>query len=313
MNPVSNLLSWTWDKLRGNPYRYSYAIPGYYEVMSWEVTTLVYANWQVLKQDVALDIVQRDKIKPHFRYRHFTKRKKDGSLRHLVEPDERLKQIQHIILKRTLNKKSPHPAAVGFQKGKSIADHLWPHAGARVIITSDIQDFFPSTKAWRIEEWWRTQFESPQAAHFYTLFTSYQGSLPQGAPTSPALSNLVNFEMDRQLSQLVLRYGGRYTRYCDDMVFSWHGNDRPPADIENTVRTIIHNYGYDLHPRKGWRVYTDRDEPEITGAVLNRRGTVSIPKHMEQLMRELRKSADPADLERLNGYEGYRQMVEDAH
>ena len=56
--------------------------------------------------------------------------------------------------------------------------------------------------------------------------------------------------------------GGRYTRYCDDMVFSWRLESGPPSDFESGVRATLHEFGYTLHPEKGWRVHQRRDEPE---------------------------------------------------
>jgi hypothetical protein len=140
-----------------------------------------------------------------------------------------------------------------------------------------------------------------------TLLTTYRGSLPQGAPTSPALSNVINFEMDKALERRVIHNGGTYTRYGDDMVFSWHYP--PPADFAIAAQNIIREAGYRLHPTKGWRVYQRSDEPEVTGLVLKRDGSVQIPPAMQKHMHKLSRSSDPIDRLRLIGYHGYQQMV----
>jgi hypothetical protein len=124
------------------------------------------------------------------------------------------------------------------------------------------------------------------------------------------LSNLVNKQLDIRLFKLVKQHNGRYTRYADDMVFSWQTRSRPPSDFEFTVRRILREYGYRLHPRKGWAVWSRNDEPQVTGLVLTKRGEVDVPDSMREIMKELRRSDDENDLFRLAGYEGYRQMLQ---
>src|SRR5262249_5437808 len=147
---------------------------------------------------------------------------------------------------------------------------------------------------------------SADTARLLTLLTTDRGGLPQGAPTSPALSNLVNRDLDERLLQRAMRTGGRYTRYCDDLAFSWRHGPAPPSDFEAGVRAVLAEFGYDLHPRKGWRVcHLARGEAEITGVILTRRGGVRLPEAMRRRMRRLAGSDDPADARRLEGYEAY--------
>src|SRR5262245_26315412 len=98
------------------------------------------------------DVVAAGSLHPHFHYRHFLKPKKDGGRREIAEPDPRLKRIQREILARHLVSEAPHPAALAYQTGKSTADHVWAHAGAAVIVTADVRDFFPTTSARRVED-----------------------------------------------------------------------------------------------------------------------------------------------------------------
>lgn len=308
MNPVIDQWLSLWDKLTGRSYP-RYRTPRW-DLLEWQTTRLVNYAYGYMTYETALDMLNRGTLKPYFRYRHFSKPKKDGKLRELVEPDVNLKAIQRLILKRYLEKEPLHQAAVGFRSKKSITDHVWPHAGAAIIIASDIQDFFPSTNRWRVEDWWIKLLQSEQAAKLLTILTTYHGGLPQGAPTSPALSNLLNQQMDSRLFNAARDSGATYTRYCDDMLFSWQGKRQPPADFEQIVKSTLREFGYTAHPDKGWQVYSRRDEPEVTGVVLNKHGRVEIPERLHQIMRELRKSDNPYDKARLLGYESYRQMVE---
>src|SRR5262249_54303623 len=145
-----------------------------------------------------------------------------------------------------------------------------------------------------------------------TSLTTYLGSLPQGAPTSPALSNLVNVELDAAIDRRVLASGGIYTRYADDMVFSWPVGYGPPADFENAVRSLLRAEGYNLHPTKAWHVWRRQEEPEVTGLTLTRRGQVEIRESMLRIMRLLSTSGDSHDQARLAGYRGYSRMVKQA-
>jgi RNA-directed DNA polymerase len=258
---------------------------------------------------IAYDIVKNESLKPHFHYRHFTKPKKNGGVRELAEPDPILKDIQYEIIRRHLGVENRHPTSVGFVKGKSIADHVWAHAGAQWIITCDIADFFPNTKRWRVLDFWKDRFpEQEEFARFLTTLTTYKGGLPQGAPTSPTLSNEVNYRMDKVLHDRIESSGGVYTRYADDIVFSWQGNHPPPADFKQAVMGTLNDNGYELNPRKGWHEYQAKDEPEITGVILTKKGKVKVPSWIHDRINELEK--DPDESAKLSGYKGFVNMIE---
>ncbi len=292
--------------------------PRRYEYIQDPLYRLRYLLTTGYSRQVPYDALLRGKLPPRYRYRHFTTPKKDGTRRKLAEPGVDLKAMQHTILANLLASDIPHQATVGYRKGMSVADHAWPHAGARTIITADIQDFFPSTKRYRVRQYWHSyvnRYWHPQELNDHevqllTNLTTYLGALPQGAPTSPALSNLVNKAMDARLYNIAAHSGGRYTRYADDIVFSWRLQTRPPSDFEGTVRRVLREYGYRLHPRKGWHVWSRTDEPEFTGVVLTAGGGVDVPPSMRRLMEGLAASDDPYDWHRLQGYKGYRQMVQ---
>ena len=254
------------------------------------------------------DVVTSGSLFPHLGYRRFHKPKKDGGRREICEPDARLKRLQQEVLTRYLTTEEPHPAAVAYRPGKSTADHAWAHAGAAILVTADVRDFFPCTRADRIEAWWRDRADD-DTARMLTLLTTLDGGLPQGAPTSPALSNLVNIDLDTRLLTRALAAGARYTRYCDDLAFSWPVAGGPPSGFERSVRATLHEFGYELHPEKGWRVHERANEPEVTGLILTRSGRVRLPDRLRRLMRLLSRSRDGHDRERLAGYRGYAKMV----
>jgi hypothetical protein len=279
-----------------------------------EVSLLPGNEWGNLLAELGLppnafrDVAAAGSLHPHFHYRAFTRAKKDGGRREIAEPNVKLKQVQREIINRFFKAEEPHPAATAYRRKMSIADHVWPHVGAAVLVTADVRDFFPSTAAWRVEEWWRQRVDDA-AARLLTLLTTYRGGLPQGAPTSPGLSNFVNRELDDRIASRAVVAGACYTRYCDDIVFSWRHDAGPPSEFEGSVRRTLHEFGYTLHPQKGWRVHRGGDEPEITGVVLGRYGGVRLPDDLRGRMRTLARSNDPRDAERLAGYRGYEAML----
>lgn len=248
---------------------------------------------------------------PEWDYRRFTIPKADGAARVIEEPGPALKEAQTAINNKLLARAMPHASVMSYRTGHSVADHAWAHAGAELIITADIQDFFPSTRADRVESFWFDMYRRQPTAEFMTMLTTHRGGLPQGAPTSPVLSNLVNMQLDKKLAQRAQMAGGRYTRYADDIAFSFRrSRSRLPSDFEQGVRAIIRQHGYQLHPRKGWCVYHRKDEPTVTGLKLTKEGGVRVSDVVRESIAELRKSTDPQDEMRLAGYEGFLQMVE---
>jgi RNA-directed DNA polymerase len=305
-NPLRDSWGRFWGRLTGQGY-YPQRYLDYN--LDSETMNFVHVIWQYqqFEYEQALELLERQNLYPMLPYRHFKRRKDDGGFRELAEPDPLLKNIQTRILAVYLKNAAVHRAAMGYRPKLSIANHVWAHVGAKVVITADIQDFFPSSREHRIRAWWASQFASESAVELATLLTTYRGSLPQGAPTSPALSNLVNFGLDDLLSRKIERSGGTYTRYVDDMVFSWQGNYPPESSIRQSIGAALHEFGYELNAEK-WHEYCAEDEPEITGVILRKHGKVTIPKAMQQKIKQLERNEPNSP--RLAGYRGFQKMVE---
>ena len=93
-----------------------------------------------------------------------------------------------------------------------------------------------------------------------TKWTTYKGGLPQGAPTSPRLSNLVNYGMDAQLFGMALKFGAKYTRYADDMTFSLPQDNRNViAQLITFTQETVKEYDYHLHTRKKLQIRRRHD------------------------------------------------------
>ncbi len=243
-----------------------------------------------------------------FHYRSLERRKRDGSPRRLYEPATKLKALQRLLLRYYLEILPVHPAATGFRRGFSPVANARRHAGQDVVVTADIETFFNATSRGRIETYFRDLRWDEVTTTILTRLCTLRGALPQGAPTSPILSNLVNAGLDARLTRLVHETGGRYTRYGDDLTFSW-AHAAPPAHFQHAVRRALLDHGYRLNQRKGWRRYELKRgaRPRITGILLGRDGRLHPPPEVQQQMRRLRRQIrnDPQALARLQGYQSF--------
>ena len=114
----------------------------------------------------------------------------------------------------------------------------------------------------------RTYVLASEALAILVRLSVFRGGLPQGAPTSPALSNLINFEMDTALHELAVMNGAQYSRYADDLAFSWPSRTVEPTMFRSSVAGLLGRYGYLIQPEKGWKLQQGRDQPELTGIAL---------------------------------------------
>lgn len=159
-------------------------------------------------------------------YKHFIITKRDGSPRYLAEPGRRLKALQYKVLAFLTERMTPlKPAVHGFVPNRSIVSNARAHASRQnhFILNLDVEDFFPSITFFRVRGVLTSRpFNfSHQVATVIAHMCTLDGKLPQGAPTSPFLSNLVCRSMDRDLTDLARRNRATYTRYADDITFSF--------------------------------------------------------------------------------------------
>ena len=135
-------------------------------------------------------------------------------------PDKELQSIQTTINSRILSSVTMiHPAAVGFRSGHSVVDNASPHLGIRYVLKMDIHDFFFSIRSRRVKKTFEKIGYPENVSKVLGVVCCLYRHLPQGAPTSPALSNIVGYEMDKKLAALAEEYGLTYTRYADDLTF----------------------------------------------------------------------------------------------
>jgi RNA-directed DNA polymerase len=165
------------------------------------------------------------------RYRHFDIPKRSGGMRRISAPHGLLRQMQdklHVAFKAHYD---AHPRAHGFIEKRSIATNAAEHVGKRWVLNVDLVDFFPSINFGRVRGlFMKPPFEmAPAAASVCAQIVTYRNGLPQGAPTSPVLSNFIAATLDRKLLRLARQHKLAYSRYADDITFSTNLAQFPPS------------------------------------------------------------------------------------
>jgi RNA-directed DNA polymerase len=214
-----------------------------------------------------------------------------GKRRLLESPRPRLKSIQRRFLHEILDHIPAHDSAHGYRPGRSIVSYAAPHAGRQIVLRLDLRDFFPSVNVARVRAVFRAAGYPREVANslaglctnvtpddiwpadsdFETRARFRSPHLPQGAPTSPALANLVAFRLDRRLTGLANKLGATYTRYADDLAFSGGESlERSPMRFRDSVARIALDEGFELNFRKT-RLMPRSTRQSLAGVVVNER------------------------------------------
>lgn len=227
-------------------------------------------------------------------YVEFEVPKANGGVRVLAAPRADLKEAQRTILRTLLDGIDVHDACHAFVKGRSVVTNASPHVGAAIILKMDLVDFFPTIHFGRISGFFEQHGASREAARALAALVTYRpvlpsgavawpSVLPQGAPTSPALANLVCRRMDARLDALAKSAGARYTRYADDLTFSFA---EPPSKgigrFAWWVGQICGQEGFFENTKKR-RVLRPSAQQRVTGIVVNER--LSVPREARRRFR----------------------------
>ena len=257
----------------------------------------------------------------HYRYRW---QPRPHRAPRLVEaPLARLASRQRLLLREVLDAVPVHPAVHGFVPGRGVRTATAPHAGADVLVCLDLVHFFASVRAGRVYGMFRAAgYPEPVAYDLTGLVTAQApvgvlarmppggtpeqrfdlrhrlglAHLPTGAPTSPALANLVAYRLDARLDGLARDLGGRYTRYADDLIISGgaalaRGTDR----LVRAVGRIVAEEGFALNQAKT-RVRTRSQAQSVLGVVVNDRPTVPRREYdrLRAVLHDARRSGPEA-------------------
>lgn len=232
------------------------------------------------------------------RYFEFEISKQSGGSRTIAAPNERLKRLQsnlaHLLenclaeLEETGVRKTPF--VHGFIKGKSIVTNAKIHRNKRWVLNLDLHDFFGTVNFGRVRGTLikDNSFQlHPTVATLIAQIACRNNALPQGAPSSPILANMVTRPLDLKLVDIANQHGLRYSRYADDITFSTRIRDFPPALVDNSATESGHAWalgsrlekaitkaGFTVNPKKTRLQYLESRQ-EVTGLVVNRRVNVT--------------------------------------
>ena len=205
-------------------------------------------------------------------YRKFKIKKRNGKNRILFEPLPSLKEIQIWILEEILYKCKVSRYAKAYVPKRSIKEHAIYHTDEPIVLTLDIKDFFKRIKFKRVEALFLEMGYSNQVANLITKLCFLEEELPQGAPTSPYISNLILKEFDINISDYCMKNKIKYTRYADDLAFSGELNEN---EMEELVKKELRKVGLELNEEK--RKIMRPNQPQlISGIIVNKKA--QIPK-----------------------------------
>ena len=212
---------------------------------------------------------------PEFFYRTFYIRKRNGKKRRIDEPLPDLKKVQSWILSEILYKVPCSRFAKAYIPNISIKDNTRFHRDQKTVLTVDLKNFFPSIKSGYILSVFLSMGYNLSVAVILTRLCCLRESLPQGAPTSAYLSNLVMIRFDNNISEYCISNDIRYTRYADDLTFSGAFDI---AALLYLVDQELKCLNLRRNPQK-LKIMRNGDRQKVTGIVVNEK---------QQLPREYR-------------------------
>lgn len=215
-------------------------------------------------------------------YRKFTINKRNGRPRQIAEPLPSLMEIQSWILGNILEKIHVSKFAKAYIENRDIRDNAKYHIGKDVVLNLDIKDFFPSIKREYVERIFSQLGYSSNISNLLSKLCTLNNSIPQGAPTSPYLSNLYLHEFDNKVADFVVNEKIRYTRYADDLTFS--GNFDPEPIIQFIAKELK-AVKLSLNEAKT-KIMKKNVQQMVTGVVVNEKMQISR-KERQNLRLEL--------------------------
>lgn len=246
-------------------------------------------------RDLTFLFITKDK-----RYKVFEIPKKNGKKRIICSPDNYLLRVQTLIniLFQILFSDYAHYSCNGFINGRNIKRNADPHVNKRFVLNIDIKDFFPSIKFRRIKTVlglnpFNLNEDKERLAFIISNLATYKGALPQGAPTSPIISNIVTQKLDRKIHQTCKALRVKYSRYADDLTFS-SNRDILDNDFISKISEIITSENFEINDKKT-RLRSSMNRQEVTGLIVNRK--VNINREYLQTVRAMINNWDKRGLD----------------
>jgi len=205
----------------------------------------------------------------------------DGT-RQIKIPNKALKGAQKLILREILLQVRVDDAAHAYEQGRSVLTACKRLVGCKAIVRVDIADFFPSISFRRVFGLFRSLDFRDDEAFILSRLTTLEDKLPQGAPTSPKISNIIFRSLDRSLRRLAETWDMEYLRYSDDLFFVNERNFNHPDFVEK-CRAVISGGGFTINDDK--TKFYARGVPRKTLGLLTHGETIAIPGAVRRKMR----------------------------
>lgn len=206
--------------------------------------------------------------------------KKDGTKRKLLVPNKTLKMIQRNILNHVLKGLEVSSYACAYVPNKGLKDNTRGHVGQKIVLKLDIKNFFQNITFELLYSVLPNTIFPPSVKVLLLKLCTYEDYLPQGAPTSPYLSNLVMKNFDNYIGEYCLMQNINYTRYSDDLTFS---GDFDVKKLKNKVDAFLDTLGFSLNEKKT-RVLRSNQRQVITGIVVNEK--INMSKEIRRKIRQ---------------------------
>ena len=246
---------------------------------------IVYREISSLEQDLGIGAKTLYAVSNNLQghYRKVLIPKHNGEYRKLSVPDETLKKIQRQIADVLLAHMPISRYAKAYRFGSTTLKNAKPHIGKKVVLKLDILHFFDSVRYSDVKDKvFPEKIYSENIRILLAMLCYYKDFLPQGAPTSPAITNILMYEFDELVGQWCRDRAISYTRYCDDMTFS---GDFDPLEVIRFVKLKLKEIGFLLNEQKT-RIQKQGQQQSVTGIVVNEKPNASTA-YRRKLRQEL--------------------------
>lgn len=217
---------------------------------------------------------------PHSHYRTFSIPKRKGGKRTITSPYPTLNTIQNLIFNKYIINLPIHDCSYAYVKNRSSIDHAKVHLGSKELLTLDVNSFFPSISKQSVYELLIRSGLSIEFSYYIAELCTFNGSLPQGACTSPGLSNTFFILADIRFESLAHTLNLKYSRYADDLAFS---GDTIPRNLHKTINKILNDHNMELNLKKT-KLKLEGSKKIITGVSISN-NEIKAPKSFKRSLR----------------------------
>lgn len=241
---------------------------------------------------------------PEKYYRPFELTKKNGKKREILAPRKFIKVTQYWIADHLLNRLKIHSSCFSYRKGVGIKDNAYNHVGMKFVANIDITDYFGTINKTMIKKCLLDNKIPISIVEVISGLITYYGYLPQGAPTSPIISNAILHDFDESMCESALHFDCVYTRYSDDITVS--GNSREKVFLLTRVAAkLLERRGFSINEEKT-RILSTNNRQVVTGILVNEslRPTRKYRRNVRAAFDQAIKTMDTSD-DTLNSLKGH--------